>query len=267
MSEMFAVKLALKALFLPPGGFLLLLLLAWLLHKRARVISRTLLGLGLIGLYLFSTPYFVDRLLLRQVEFIDPLEAPWERAKRGQAIVVLGGGQLPQSIDYARTDQPNSTSFERLRYAAMLQRATKLPVLTTGGVLVERSPGLPEPSSEAQVMANTLISDYQVVPRWVEGNSENTAENAEFSADILKRDGIRRIVLVTHAYHMPRALRVFEQQGLTVIPAPMGYLSSRFRVHQSAHPWRDFLPSGTLLDDAYLASHELVGQLWYQFQH
>jgi len=56
----------------------------------------------------------------------------------------------------------------------------------------------------------------------LENDSENTAENAFYSAEILREKNIKTIILVTSAMHMPRSVALFEAQGLNVIPAPTG---------------------------------------------
>ncbi|MFX7731723.1 YdcF family protein, partial [Acinetobacter baumannii] len=91
----------------------------------------------------------------------------------------------------------------RLQYAAYLARRTGLPILVTGG-----SPdGSPE--SEAALMARNLQRDVGVPVRWQETRADTTAQNASYSAAMLKADGIERILLVTDSIHMPRAMRVF----------------------------------------------------------
>ena len=58
---------------------------------------------------------------------------------------------------------------------------------------------------------------------WYETKSLNTYENALHTRQILDKNGISHIVLVTSAVHMPRALALFEKQGFSVIPAPTDY--------------------------------------------
>jgi uncharacterized SAM-binding protein YcdF (DUF218 family) len=58
---------------------------------------------------------------------------------------------------------------------------------------------------------------------WLEPDSRNTYENALFSTRILREKGIQRILLVTSALHMPRSLKLFQAQGLEVIPLPTDY--------------------------------------------
>lgn len=148
--------------------------------------------------------------------------------KRAQAIVVLTGGDLKN------------------QEAARLYIATGLPVLASGG------------DREAAVIKKHLERDFQVPVRWTEEKSLNTEQNALFTAEILAKENIQTIILVTHALHMRRAQRMFEDRGLEVIPAPTGF---------STHPpleWRDFLPSAAGRKLAKPALHEIFGLAWYR---
>ncbi|WP_395827778.1 YdcF family protein [Collimonas sp.] len=96
-----------------------------------------------------------------------------------QAIVILGGGRLASAPEYAGNDVPNYWTLARLRYGAKLQRQSGLPILVSGG--------MPDGSkaSEAAVMAESLRDDFGVPVKWLEGASDNTEQNAAFSAAIL----------------------------------------------------------------------------------
>src|SRR5690606_7535416 len=147
---------------------------------------------------------------------------------------------------------PAQVAVERLRYAARLARASGLPLLLSGGSPYDQL------QSEAQLGAELLIRDFGVPVRWLESQSRTTWENARFSAQMLEQAGVRRIVLVTTAAHMPRALWCFERSGLTVLPAPVGFLGQP-RV----------LPLGVWLPDAAAVAqngallNEAFGRLLY----
>ncbi|MBU3735724.1 MAG: YdcF family protein, partial [Methylobacterium sp.] len=136
------------------------------------------------------------------------------------------------------------------RYAARLHRVTGLPVLVTGG----RPEG---GAAEAVLMAEALRTDFGIRPRWVERTSQNTADNARFSRDLLHPPGIDRVVLVTHGWHMRRAAATFAKAGFTVFPAPT--------MRYAGHPQQrlDLLPSAIGLMQSRTALHEWLGWLWY----
>ena len=101
--------------------------------------------------------------------------------------------------------------------------------------------------------------------QWREAYSRSTWENAEYSQIILKEAGIKRIYLVTQAWHMSRAQMAFAAVGLEVIPAPTGFLHDH---GESEVPLiLDFLPSSRALQTHYFISHELLGMIWYKLRY
>jgi uncharacterized SAM-binding protein YcdF (DUF218 family) len=166
-------------------------------------------------------------------------------ATTAQAIVVLGGGTRRNAPEYGG-DTLGRLTLERVRYGALVAKATKLPVLVSGGRLSGAM------QSEATLMSDALEHEYGVPVRWREPRSRNTHENAQRSAAVLKPDGVTRVVLVAHAIDMPRAAAEFAVAGIDVIPAATGLPSSRPIV-----AW-DWLPSLYALQDSRDALYELL---------
>lgn len=240
---MFLLKKIISALILPPTGLVLLVLCGlWVMRSRPRA-GRALALAGLALLLALSLP--VVRTPLMQGLEQHPV-IPQAQLHSAQALVVLGAGIYPGAPEYGG-DTVSRHSLERVRYAAHLQRAAGLPALFSGG-----SPygGKPEGQAMAEVM-----QELGGIARWAETRSRDTRENAEFSATMLHGEGIRRIVLVSHAWHLRRAVELFERQGFTVIPAPMGF----------SRPMPDgiaaWLPSADALLDSSLALKEWLGKL------
>jgi uncharacterized SAM-binding protein YcdF (DUF218 family) len=146
-------------------------------------------------------------------------------------------------------------ALQRLRYAAKLQRETGLPILITGG----RPDGSAE--SEAAIMARALREDFVVPVRWQEQESDNTAENAQFSAAILRKAGVQRILLVTDAMHMQRARLAFQQTGLDIVAAPTIFISAESGTAV------DLIPHARWLQYSAYAMHEWLGLAWYRLRH
>ena len=233
-----------SAFLLPPFSILLLGGLGLLLYKRRPREAKWLIGLSFALLYLISTPFFADRLL-----GLLERQAPLAKEATTQAIVVLGAGIYIRAPEYGG-DTVNGLALERLRYAAKLYRETTLPILVTGGRI--------DGTAESLLMKHTLEEDFRVPVKWTESASRNTRENALFSYTILRQAGISSIYLVTHAWHMPRALAEFKRTGLHVIPAP-----TRFTTH-SRTTILDFLPDARALLKSYYAIHEGLGWIWYR---
>lgn len=232
---------------LPPG--LLLLLAAWGLQRmRRRPRSGiTLTSLSLAALWALSMPW-VARALLNSIE---PQAADPRLAPAAAAIVVLGAGKYHAAPEYG-ADTVGEGSLARVRYAAFLHRHTGKPILVSGGS--------PEGAalSEAQVMKAVLENEFRTPVQWTEAASNNTLENARASRALLEPLGINRIYLVTHAWHMPRAQRVFAQAGFDVVPAPTQY-ATHFRT-----TLLDFMPRAHALRDSSHFVHEIIGAVWYR---
>lgn len=243
MSTSWLITNVLAAMLLPPFNGLLLIALGQLLWNYMPRFARTCTSLGLFLVVVLSLPA-VGYALVRTLE-VEPASAA--NLKRAQAIVVLGSGRYREAPEYGG-DTVKEETLVRLRYAAKLHRDTNLPILVTGG-----KPDGGE-TSEADTMSRVLIDEFTVPVRWAEDASNNTRENAIRSAFILKRDGIQRVALVTHSWHMRRAMESFTEQGLTVIPAPT-------RFYREPPTLVDFLPSRYV--ESRYAIHEWIGILWY----
>jgi uncharacterized SAM-binding protein YcdF (DUF218 family) len=235
---------------LPAGLFALACVGLLLAGRGRRRAGWTLVVAAAVLLVLACTPLVAAALLL-------PLEAPpWDGRAPGEraALVVLGADLELAAPEYGGPTL-GALSLERVRYAARVARATDLPVLTSGGRL--RRAARPV----AELMREALEVEYGVPVRWVEASSGTTHENAVRSAELLRADGIQRVLLVTHAWHVPRARRCFEAEGLEVWPAPTGY---HLRPRPDAG---DFLPSAKALRLSSLALHEWLGRAWYLLRH
>ena len=241
-----------KQLLLPPGILLLFLLAAlWLRHSRPRL-AGALFAVGLGGLWLMSLPVMVEW-SARAIER-EPALAPSEwssLSERADAIVLLGSGRERGDPAWG-SDQPTGIGLERQRYAAQLAKASGLPVLVTGGLHYGTPP------SEAQIMADSLREDSGVEVRWKEERSRTTWENAQMSAEILLPQGIKRVVVVTQAWHMPRSVWSFEKAGFEVVPAPVGFLSV-----DNARPLGGWMPEYKSFWQSGLLLNEAVGQIAY----
>jgi len=217
--ELGTLRPLLANLALPPASLLLLALLGLLLALRKKksglaVASSSLLLLAVLSCH--GTAVWLARTVLPQFA---PMPVAGLKTQQVQAIIVLGGGVLPQAPEYG-SSQPAAHTAARLRYGVWLARQSGLPLGFTGGV--GWAANAAQTDSEAEVATRVAREDYGVALRWSEAQSRDTSGNARLLAPLLQRDGVQRIALVTDAWHMPRAVAAFERAGLTVIPAPMG---------------------------------------------
>ncbi len=242
-----------KTLVLPPAVSLLFAVVALIVWRRFPRLARASLLLSIVSLWVFSLPVTSSLLM----GYLEHQYVPWSESamppSSNVALVVLGGGRRLSAVEYGGEDSVNARTLQRLRYSAYLQKQTQLPLLVSGGRVFGD-----ESISEAQLMARVLRNEFGVPVRWLEVNSRTTAENASYTAELLRAEGIESIVLVTHAWHMPRAVGVFEQTGLNVVPAPMGQGKGK---RSSLRQW---IPSAMAMLSSYYALHELLGGWAYR---
>ena len=254
-----------RGVLLPPILFLMASLVCWGGAWRYPKAGQRLLGVCLLLLLVLALPItpalmfhaLESGILLRRpampADFpavvVSPPAASTASTTRPGAIVILGGdgsfGRVGGAIFGGA--QPGSLSLERLRAGAALQRRVGLPILLTGGA-----------SNQGEIpisvlMRQSLQDDFKAEAQWVEPRSANTWQNAEFTAEILAREGITSVYVVTHAWHMRRALIAFRHFGITVWPAPVS-----LAIYDGAK-LEMFQPSVTAWLDSYLAMHEWVG--------
>lgn len=247
----------LQQLILPPGGFIFLSLCGLMLMRRHQRTGLYMAVSGLILVLLASLPVTATMLLSAlepETALIETL--PGSSEIPPQAIVILGAGRHYDTPEFG-SDTPNAKALERIRYGVWLARRTLLPVLVTGGL------GDDKHLSEAQMMKQIIEDEFALPVHWVEEQSRTTYENAKYSAEILKAQGIESIYLVTHALHMKRSVMSFEKFGFFVHPAPTAFESHSKRPLR----WQAFLPSAKALNRTTQVFHEWVGLLWYRLRY
>jgi uncharacterized SAM-binding protein YcdF (DUF218 family) len=237
----FYVRKVLGTLILPPNGPLILAFAGLLLLGRSPKLGRALAWLGFTTLLVLSMP-IVSAILLKALDDGKPLD--FDQARTAQAIVIPGGGIRNDALEYGG-DTVGQLSLERVRYGAWVARRTGLPVLVTGGTVYGGT-------AEAQVMRQTLVDEFGVAVKWTETKSRTTHENALRSAEILRANAVRRIILVSHGFDMRRARAEFEAAGLQVVPAPTMFSDLTFDGPG------DLVPSSRSLLRSYYALYELL---------
>lgn len=246
---------SLEALLFPPASIIVLLMVGLLLLRHHRRWALAVMWFAIVSLYVLSLP-LTAHVLTQSLETYPALQAHDLKNNPAQAIVVLGSGRYADAPEYGG-DTVSTGGLERLRYAVHLHKLTGLPLVVSGG-----SP-FGEPVPEAALMAQSLIKDFQVTEVWLEDESRTTAENAFFTKALLEKKGIHHVYLVTHAWHMPRAVRIFEQAGVSVTAAPSMFSS----VESGDAVLLEWLPNAGALKKTCLALHEMLGAMWYQLRH
>ncbi len=231
-------KLAILLL-LSPALFILLFLLLAHLSKSKPVKAVALFG-GL-SMYLLSIEPVKDMLYA-------PLEKayPVPQTFKVDAIVVLGGGSYATGI-------LKEDSMKRLLTGFVLHKKTELPIILSGGASFGR---LPDAEVMKQVLEELGVDRSKII---TEVRSRDTYENALYVKEICERRGFRRLLLITSAYHMPRAVETFKRTGLEVVPYPTDFK------RDNKYSLYSLLPRAGVLADSYKALREYLGGLAYSF--
>jgi len=243
------------ALLLPPGCFILGLLLIALRIPRPRR-YKVFLGMATALLYLLSIQPVADALLRPLEDAYPPLSAHavGNGPQAGpQAIVVLGGGTVQNSPEAVMgRDTLGPDALKRAVYAFGLRDDFPVPYIFCGGKVFEHDQE-PEAITAGRVFASLGLPFERLI---LETKSRNTWGNAKETAQL----GITQAILVTSAYHMPRGVFCFERNGVSVIPAPTDYKCDRNRKYD----FISFMPSMNYLCSSYLALHEYIGLISYR---
>jgi len=225
----------------PVSLVLLATLVGGILCLRGRRSGGVLLALDVLALWFFSTPAGVCLLGL-------PLERPYlglqsaASVPSAGAIVVLGGG-IGKCEPLFYPDMADAA--DRVWHAARLYHAGKAPLVVVSG-------------SNDLLATVPLLTDFGV-PREaivVDNESRNTYENSRFTARLLRDMGKTpdpsgaEALLVTSAWHMPRALGNFARSGLAVSPAPGDFKAYNLR-HGTDAWWKWAVPTA---ENLYLSS-------------
>jgi uncharacterized SAM-binding protein YcdF (DUF218 family) len=237
--------------------------------------SNHFISIGILGLVLLCTRFtrlaswlVVTSLLLIAVAGLSPLAnalllpleqrfPPWD-ASRGppDGIVVLGGAILPD-VSAARGAVKFDDAAERITGAAELaRRYPSARIVFAGGSAALMFDQIPEAPFAVRELEALGVAHDRIA---AEEQSRNTVENAVFSRLIANPKPGERWLLVTSAYHMPRAMGVFRAAGFDVEAYPVDWHT---RGPQDVLRLASSLSDGLGRTD--LAVHEWIGLAVYR---
>ncbi|XVJ70284.1 MAG: YdcF family protein [Rhizobacter sp.] len=235
----------LVALMLPPVPFLVMALIGARLILPRRGLGWLVVLFSVAGLWITAcagTAQLLETFLIKAPPALTQNRITEIKSQQrgdsknaSSAIVILGAGKESFAPEYGVSNL-SAGSLERLRYGLWLSRETGLPVAFSGGTGWAQNDG----AAEADIASRVASQEFNRPIRWIESQSRDTRTNAAASISLLKASGIKHVILVTHGWHMPRAVAAFEQSGLgavTIEAAPMGLAQ---RVNR---PELDWLPS------------------------
>jgi uncharacterized SAM-binding protein YcdF (DUF218 family) len=248
-------------LFIYPAGLVCVLLALGLIlrgHKRLQ----TSLVAAALAVVLICGNRWVAVSLVRSLEW---RYLPLAQMPSAAAIVLLGGG-----TDAPLPPRPGvevNSAGDRVIYAAQLYKEGKAAhLLVSGGGISWQGPRTTTLAADMAVLLGEMGVPQQAL--WLQGRSQNTYEDALYSSQMLKEQGIAQAILVTSAQHMPRSVALFESQGIQVIPAPCDYSVTFDDWNALMHPnWQTFLinlvPSDSNLRATSGALKEYLGMAVY----
>ena len=223
-------------LFLPPGIFILILILAGIFAKKLK----WLFFISALVLYLISNKFIANLLLypLENIKYKDNISP--------KAVVVLGGGVNPKDILKASPD-----AFKREIYGLLLAKKYNLPfIFTGGGIKINEAANIKKDVNLITKTCGCKIKSYY------ENKSLDTYENAKYTAKLFKKLHLKKeIFLVTSAYHMKRAIKLFKYFGFKIIPKPVGFF------YNPIYTFWDIFPNEGSFHKSYKAIDEYFGLL------
>jgi uncharacterized SAM-binding protein YcdF (DUF218 family) len=244
----FVLKKIITSFLLPPGCFILLILLSAFLVKRwLRIVALFLAAL----LYLASIVPVSDLLLI-------PLEDAYKppataEVKKGEAYVVLGGGVYDFAPDIDGKGVLSGEALSRLVCAYRLYRMDRKPIIFSGGKVFE---GQPEAKVAKRVLLSLGVNEKDIV---TEAESRDTYENVKYVKELAEKHNINRIILITSAFHMKRSMMLFDKSFNGTIPYPTAYNTRRAK-----YSILSYVPDAGNLANAAMALKEYIGIFFYR---
>ena len=231
--------------------FLIIILVLWgSLYRSRRA------GIAAIGILIVcSLPVFSNK-LISYLERDYSLEPPVS-AKTADAIVVLSG--MVRTIEGANgLEYEWGEASDRIFAGIDLIKENKAPALLLTGGKLPWSVGKPEGEYLRDIAEKLGVpSDIILLTE----NVQNTDQEAKAVAKLLGKDQ-PNIILVSSAFHMPRAQKVFEAAGIVVSPFPVDFLSGAVKttlIH--------FIPSAGAFRDTSFFVREIIGRLYYEIKY
>lgn len=252
-------------IFLYPVGLIFLLLLACVLLRNNQRFLRILL-LAVLLILVVAGNRWVSLGLVRSLEM---RFSPPTTIDQVDAIVLLGGGT--EILAPPRPLPEVNGAGDRITYAVKLYREGRSAyILASGGRIPWYGPASSTPAEEMLALLEFMGVPSEAVI--LESKSQNTAENAEFSAVLLQKYNANSVLLVTSAMHMPRAVAYFETLGVEIFPAPTDFIVSEAEWQGLVESgpvalFLSFFPTSGSLNQTTNALKEYLGLLVFHLQH
>lgn len=233
---------------------MILLFIGIILPSKKHQLKLFLSLTGLILLYIQSIPGFAYKFAAT----IEPQPFKIEANYTPDAIIVLSGGLNGRGYEYPIRAITNSDTLTRLKYVAYLaHQFPNTTLILSGGYAGSKY-------KEAAVMYDTLTSTFNIKnPIILEENSVNTNENAKYVATIIKHNSFKNLLLVTQAFHMRRAIMLFNENHIYPVAAATGYAYSDDAKTKALM----FIPNAKAEAITAQTLHEILGYYLYKLNY
>ena len=247
---MFFLKKLITPFILPPGLFILLLLISGIVltFKYRRKMGLFNISIGLILWVLSSAPFANYIIAGLESEFHLPKDI------HGDVIVLLGGGSIDDAPDFSGTGIPADKMVGRLVTAVRLQKNLNIPIIITGGKTGDNE--IPEAPIVKRFLMDLGVEEDQI---FTDELSRDTYENAKHTRDIILANNYEKPILVTSASHMKRSKLSFDKVGVYVTPYPANFKTRSINLLRLLN----YLPRARDLAITSEAFHEYLGILYY----
>ena len=210
---------------------------------------------GVIILVILSMPIVSDKLIAyleSDYELIKP-----SKVESADAVVVLSGMvktiQTKNGLDYEWGE-----AADRIFAGIDLFKSNKAPVLILTGGKLPWSIGVPEGEYLRNVAIDLGVPKKDIL---ITENVENSDQEAKAIKKILLLDN-PKVILVTSAFHMPRAQLVFEAAGINVIPFPVDFIIGAEKL-----TFMSFIPSAGSFASTSFFVREIIGRTYYSLKY
>lgn len=223
----------------PPGSIIIAFLVICLVLIRKKFVFY-------LSLFCAVVLYFTSISPIKNI-LIAPLEQSYKIPNNlhADAIVVLGAGAYNKNT-------LDGDSLNRLVGGFILYKKLNLPIIFSGGYATSTR-------STANI-AKRLLEQMGVDPKdiYIDNKSFDTNQNAIYTAQICRKQNFKKVILVTSAYHMKRAVMLFKKHKLDVIPYPVDFKESH------SYNFYSYLPTLDNLVISTEAIREYLGYIYYK---
>lgn len=255
---MFFILSKLLDLLLSPYSWALVLLLLSLRAKPTWRFSPRILGaLSILILYVFSLEPVASYLWKKLEDSAANTFNKDDKSEPYDAVVLLGGLLDEGAYQRVRSRSYNDNVDRLLATFDLLRTGRARYVIISGG-----SPSTTLENAESRVLRTQLVEWGIASDRILaEDLSRNTWENATYSKKMAEEHHLEKLLVVTSAFHMERALGCFHAAGLTVDTLPVDY-----RANATPFSVQALIPRSHFLNDSCIALREFAGRLIYRLR-